>query len=847
MVRIVIALAAVVILAGCGRPPSTTVNPAPAAPPPAVLGAMADWEAPRRGSWVRRGTPQPGDLPLAGLTIYYPADAAPTVATAARLLAGDLERITGQPSAVVSGAAPGFGQPGIVLATHGPGEADDQLAGKWEAYRIRTDGNRVLLTGADANGTAFAAYELAERLGVDPLHHWTGYAPERLPNLHLKATDFLRDEPAVRWRGLFHDDEDLLGRPRDDNGFPDGTFGSVATEWYERFFETAARLRMNQVAPYTRIRRRAEINELTNQYGLRYSSHHYDILLSNPWGYRRHGLAEARGVSGDWDWYTNREGMMDYWRAGVAENAHLDCIWPVGLRGTSDKSYVFPPGTPLEEKRRVFEEVIQAQVALLRERVADPVCHLTLYHESLDIFRSGPIDLPPEVILVWNDDGNGLMRALPPDDHYVDRHGVYYHLAFVAWPLGTTIQNWKVVSPDTIAREWTQILHSRAREYLLLNVSELREYVMETRMIADLCWNGLDNSQGATPAERFVDWWSREYFGAAVAGDVAAAYRRYHELVNQPRDTWWASDRVRDVLAHLERRQLGLRSELPAGLADSLRRRNAAFGAVADRLLALEPRLEPAAAQFLFEHLTLPLLVDRHQTSAALALLQDQPNTTAALAELEQQRREIARAERPPFAGWYGGSWVRRKEHATELQRSYRNVATHRRIERARGHYVPARAGDALAPPEAGATLLLHAELTADLPAEPGAAAADVFRLSLGDSLVARGRLNPWQAGFFEVYATPRERGINRAASLGLDEIGRGPAGRASLDLYLSVTNRGGRYLTQATVTDRLTGTTLSTVEESFAPPATDRLPISWTAGPEWRASDMRWAYLVQE
>src|ERR1035438_7686783 len=58
----------------------------------------------------------------------------------------------------------------------------------------------------------------------------------------MKRTTFAQSPPAFRYRGFFHDDEDLLPRPFDANGYPLQT-GYVPLDWYKRFFETALRLR----------------------------------------------------------------------------------------------------------------------------------------------------------------------------------------------------------------------------------------------------------------------------------------------------------------------------------------------------------------------------------------------------------------------------------------------------------------------------------------------------------------------------------------------------------------------------------------------------------------------------
>jgi hypothetical protein len=98
--------------------------------------------------------------------------------------------------------------------------ARQRLQGQWEAYQVRTLDNTVWLVGSDFRGTAFAAYTLSERLGIDPLYLWTGYTPAKHPTLILRQTEFIADPPTFKYRGFFHDDEDILPRPFDENGYP---------------------------------------------------------------------------------------------------------------------------------------------------------------------------------------------------------------------------------------------------------------------------------------------------------------------------------------------------------------------------------------------------------------------------------------------------------------------------------------------------------------------------------------------------------------------------------------------------------------------------------------------------
>ncbi|MGB7160808.1 MAG: glycosyl hydrolase 115 family protein, partial [Tepidisphaeraceae bacterium] len=468
------------------------------------------WREPVRGSWVRDGDPQPGDVDLSNCEIVVAEGEASPVQQAATFLAGDIEKLVGKKPAIV--AKPSGGRVAVSLITGAgeqahPGIRGQDLADKWEAYQIRTTdgGDSVSLVGSNPRGTAFAAYALAERIGIDPLYLWTGHEPARRERLVLKKTDHFVAPPTFKYRGMFHDDEDILPRPFEFSGFP-LRIGDVPTAWYAKFFETALRLRMNMVAPYTRVHRRFEVQKLASDWGLFYTSHHYDILLSNPFGFNRFRLAERRGVSGTWDWLSNRENMLKYWRGGVEENGALDCIWPVGLRGTDDYAYRFPKDMPEAEQNKVFRDVIDAQIELARSGVpkekSPPVFHFTLYGEMLDTYLGGggKFDMPEDVILIWPDDNDGRMRAVPTERGKW-KHGVYYHLAY--WgPVAK--QSMNVVPPTRVAGEFKRIVESGATEYMLLNVSEVREFVMGARMIAEICWDA-PTSLADTPVTPMPD------------------------------------------------------------------------------------------------------------------------------------------------------------------------------------------------------------------------------------------------------------------------------------------------------------------------------------------------------
>jgi hypothetical protein len=654
----------------------------------------ATWTIPLRGAWVQTGPAAQGDLVLAAQDgtsqIVVGDDENAAVHQAAEFLAGDIEKISGHRPQIVK--TPGGDRVNIRLVTLGHGEVPATvdtraMQGQWESYRIVTAGRDVWLVGSNPRGTAFAAYTLSERLGVDPLYIWTGYAPEHRDPLVMKATTFAQSPPAFRYRGWFHDDEDLLPRPFDANGYPLQT-GDVPLAWYKRFFETALRLRMNMVAPYTRVHRRYEVQKLASDWGLYYTSHHYDILVSNPFGLERFNLAAERGVRPDWNWFTNRDGMIKYWRDGVLENKDLDVIWPVGMRGTQDRPFTFPAGTTDDQKAATFREVIDEQVKMTRELLPKDktsLFHFTMYAEMLPQYQrnTAAFDLPPDVIVVWPDDNDGHMRALPAELGKW-KHGVYYHLAYLGGRLTKQLTN--TVVPSTVADQFDKIVKSGATEYMLVNMSEVRDYVMGGRMLADITWDAAKIFSAPNAAERYTAWWSREYFTTAAGGvgtaqATEAAYTRYLALLNTPDKLWIAPNAIEDLLDRLYRKVAG--ETYPPFNAETLALLKSRNGQLEDALAAegrAETGMSLSQQRFLSVDVALGLEVAQRQASAALKLEEALRAPDAARmwqlvrearASLDQLEVELLRAEYPPFDRWYQESWIRTTLSESNPHRPY--------------------------------------------------------------------------------------------------------------------------------------------------------------------------------
>ena len=298
-------------------------------------------------------------------------------------------------------------------------------------------------------------------------------------------------------------------------------------------------------------------------------------------------------------------------------------------------------------------------------------------------YLSGKLDVPPEVTIVWTDDNDGHMRALPKArDQW--KHGVYYHLAYFSTTTRLTKQVTHIVSPARIEEEFRRIVKAGATEYMLVNVSELREYVMEARMLAEVCWNSGKAFAEANAADRYVQWWSGEYFGEAAAADVVASYRGYYQLLNNWDQISVGSTQVLQALTALGNKFQN-KAATPAGpdVLMSLERRDRDYQAVFRDIKSANARMTPDRQQYFYENVAFPLLIDWRQTTAAIKLIKafDEPDhaaarrlTAAAFDDLKALEDEIRRAERPPFEQWYRKTWIRSDESPYNLHRSYEHM-----------------------------------------------------------------------------------------------------------------------------------------------------------------------------
>ena len=91
---------------------------------------------------------------------------------------------------------------------------EGDLKGKYEKYVMTTVDNpypgveeALVIAGSDRRGTIYGIYELSEQIGVSPWYDWADVAPAKHDNLYIADGTYTAGEPAVKYRGIFLNDE----------------------------------------------------------------------------------------------------------------------------------------------------------------------------------------------------------------------------------------------------------------------------------------------------------------------------------------------------------------------------------------------------------------------------------------------------------------------------------------------------------------------------------------------------------------------------------------------------------------------------------------------------------------
>ena len=408
-------------------------------------------------------------------TIKYDKQETLQVKRAIGDLQADAERVTGCRPTLSTKNVRG---PQIIVGTYGKSpliqklikqgvikEAD--LKGKWESYVLTVTNEkepRLVIAGSDTRGTIYGIYDISERMGVSPWYWWADVPVCKNPDVAIQISGdyFASGEPAVKYRGIFINDEDWGLKPWASNHF-EKELGDIGPRTYAKVCELLLRLRANMLAPAMHSCTGAfyshpESKVVCDSFGIIITTSHCEPLLLNN---------------------------------AANEAAKYENIYTVAMRGVHDEG--IRGNLPMSERVPLIEQVIRDQRELLEKhsvsRFARDIPQIFVpYKETMDIYENG-LKVPDDITLVWVDDNYGYMKrvANPEEQKRSGRSGVYYHLSYLGAPHDYLWLN--TTPPVLMYEELRKAYDNGADRYWLLNVGDIKPMELGMQTFFDMAWD----------------------------------------------------------------------------------------------------------------------------------------------------------------------------------------------------------------------------------------------------------------------------------------------------------------------------------------------------------------------
>lgn len=479
----------------------------------------------------------------------------PAVQRVARSFAQDLQRVSGR-SAKLQGSAQRLREPAVVVGVVGESALIDDLIargkldareveGGWEAFQISVVDDpwpnvarALVIAGSDRRGAVYGTYSVSEQMGVSPWYWFADVPVQRRSDVFI-AAGTRRDQPGVRYRGFFINDEDPAL-----SGWARKQFGGVNARMYEHVFELLLRLKGNYIWPAMWSPKAFHLDDprnagLADSMGIVMGTSHHEPLTraQAEW----HRLTDDPSTGGAWNYQTNAENLRAFWRGGLKRimrsdtGGSYDNLLTIGMRGDGD--------APMAEGTAIglLETIVADQRKLIEEVTGKPASQVpqmwALYKEVQDYYDQG-MTVPDDVTLLFADDNWGQIRRLPTSNRgRQGGFGVYYHFDYVGAP-----RNYKWLNTNQIEKVWQQMnlaWERGARNLWIANVGDIKPMEYPLSFFMDMAWAPEKMTPAALAA--YPQHWAAQQFGAELAapiGDLVTTYsrlaaRRKPELVNE--------------------------------------------------------------------------------------------------------------------------------------------------------------------------------------------------------------------------------------------------------------------------------------------------------------------------
>ena len=472
------------------------------------------------------------------LKILTNETALPGVKIAVKNLQADFYKVTGvEPD--LGTEISNSNQPVLIIGTVGVDQSidelikkgklnKDELSGKNEKYLIQNvtdpfDGIKeaIVIAGSDKRGTIYGIYELSKQIGVSPWYYWADVPIEKRSVLSFERGNYTDGEPAVKYRGIFLNDEAPAL-----SGWSHTVFGGYNHKFYEKVFELILRLKGNFLWPA--MWNNAFYDDdplngpLADEYGIVMSTSHHEPMSLAQKDWHRKG-------NGSWNYNTNSKNLKSFWKSGIERSNNWERVVTIGMRGDGDEAMEEGTNIALLEKIVKDQRNIITQVTGKRAEETPQVW--ALYKEVQDYYDHG-MRVPDDITLLFCDDNWGNIRKLPELDAKPRKggYGMYYHFDYVGGPRNS---KWINISP--VQRIWEQMnltYQHGVDKIWVVNVGDLKPMEYPISFFLDMAWN--PNQFNADNLLQHTEQWCAQQFGEKYAKESARIinlYTKYNRRV----------------------------------------------------------------------------------------------------------------------------------------------------------------------------------------------------------------------------------------------------------------------------------------------------------------------------
>lgn len=404
-----------------------------------------------------------------------------------------------------------------------------ELQGKYEKYLIQTVQNPIegvkealVIAGSDKRGTIYGIYELSKQIGVSPWYYWADVPIKKQENIYIKRGKYTEGEPAVRYRGIFLNDEAPAL-----SGWANATFGGFNSKFYEKVFELILRLKGNFLWPAmwgsAFYDDDPQNGILANEMGIVMSTSHHEpmAMAQSDW----HRYVKRNNLPNIWDYTKNTRALQESWRFGMQRAKDWEKVVTVGMRGDGDEAMSEDTNIALLEKIVKDQRKIISEVTGKKPEETPQVW--ALYKEVQDYYDQG-MRVPDDVTLLFCDDNWGNVRKLPEINSKPHRggYGMYYHFDYVGAP-----RNSKWININPIQRVWEQMnltyTHGVDRIWVV-NVGDLKPMEYPISFFLNMAWNpGQFNPHNLLD---HTEKWCEQQFGSTYAKEAARLINLYSKF-----------------------------------------------------------------------------------------------------------------------------------------------------------------------------------------------------------------------------------------------------------------------------------------------------------------------------